>query len=567
MSNEETQNNSVNDSDNFDPDALEETSFDESNNNDEETDEDTEDLESSDIEENASEDEIDDEVDDDFDLDENPEDHPMKHSGSKYLSKYPTRILIGVLLIAGAIIIFALTDVDNKKKVSETDMSKVNIGDNSMFANAINDSAGTNGIIPEKSTDNSNNKDSVLNNDNQLSDNSKSDTLIQPYTPKLQLVDPNSGNYQYSENANNTLSRDPSQLEQQKEREIIAIRQQKIGLFTSSVNSSSKITHNFKELKNNAIGNSNNPYISSHGIDASSVYAGDTTSKLEYIQNERNRINAMLEDGTNNKFQQTLASMKSSSRNNGMFENGSSNNNGNNELSLGVISQNADGSMQTTVASSNGATNNRWELSSTVQIPKKYSVMTGSVIPATLITGINSDLPGQILAQVSQNVFDSPTGRYLLIPQGTRIIGSYDNGIIFGQERVLVSWNRLVFPDGKNIDIGSMNAADQSGYAGANDLVNNHYLRLFGSSLLLSVISAGVTYSQDKYSRNRDNSETTASGAMAQSLGNQMGQTTMQVIQKHMNISPTLEIRPGFRLNVMVTKDILFSKPYTNYDY
>lgn len=126
--------------------------------------------------------------------------------------------------------------------------------------------------------------------------------------------------------------------------------------------------------------------------------------------------------------------------------------------------------------------------------------------------------------------------------------------------------NRLIFPDGKTIDIGSMNGTDQAGYSGMNDLVNNHYLRLFTSSFLLSVISAGITYSQDKYTSNNENG-TTASSAMAQSFGNQMGNTTIQMIQKNMNISPTLEIRPGFKINVMVTKDIIFTKPYQNYDY
>lgn len=633
MSNEETQNNSANDNNNFDPDNLDQSStsiFDEplvdgskdnqnygsndnENNLDNSSEEASDEDELDDINDNDNdtddeiEDELDDELDDDLN-DENPEDEPMKHSGSKYLSKYPTRILVGVLLVAAAIIIFALADVDNKKKNSDTDMSKVNIGDNSMFANAINDSASSNGIIPEKTTlndsDNTNNSTNNLgtkddngaasaSSNNSNSNNKKPNTVLQPYNPKLELVDPNANNEQYSQvngPTNQSSLRYVSQFEQQREREILAIRQQKIGLFTNSVNSPSKIAHNFKELKSStsisgSIYSSNasngyiysnndyssNSYVSSNGGSHDSVYASDTSAKLEYIQNERNRINAMLQDGTNNRFQQTLASLKNSGGSFGGNEGGVSGVGGSgfdsNDLSLSVVSQNPDGSIQSTIASSNGTTSGKWELSSSVQIPKKYSVMTGSVIPATLITGINSDLPGQIIAQVSQNVYDSPTGRYMLIPQGTRIIGTYDNGIIFGQERVLVSWNRLVFLDGKNIDIGSMNAADQSGYAGVSDQVNNHYLRLFGSSLLLSVISAGVTYSQDKYAKNNNGSETTASGAMAQSLGNQMGQTTMQVIQKHMNVSPTLEIRPGFRLNVMVTKDILFSKPYMNYDY
>jgi type IV secretion system protein VirB10 len=103
--------------------------------------------------------------------------------------------------------------------------------------------------------------------------------------------------------------------------------------------------------------------------------------------------------------------------------------------------------------------------------------------------GINSDLPGQIMAQVAQNVYDTPTGKHLLIPQGSRLVGSYSSDVAYGQSRVLVAWQRIVFPDGKAMDIGTMPGADSAGYAGFNDQVNNHYLRLFGSAFLMS----GVT--------------------------------------------------------------------------
>lgn len=210
---------------------------------------------------------------------------------------------------------------------------------------------------------------------------------------------------------------------------------------------------------------------------------------------------------------------------------------------------------------------NRWELGSTMQTPKStYELQTGFVIPATLISGINSDLPGQIEGQVSKNVYDSPTGKHLLIPQGSRLVGAYSSNIKFGQARILVAWQRIVFPDGKSLDIGNMPGATGAGYAGLKDQVNNHYFRTFASAVLMSGITAGVTLSQDN-DNNSDSNSQRASDAMSEALGQQLGQLAAQMIARNLNVSPTLEIRPGFRFNVLVTKDIRFSKSYKPFDY
>ncbi|KWR74801.1 MULTISPECIES: TrbI/VirB10 family protein [Pseudomonas] len=209
----------------------------------------------------------------------------------------------------------------------------------------------------------------------------------------------------------------------------------------------------------------------------------------------------------------------------------------------------------------------RWRLDSALEAPRSpFELRAGYVVPATLVSGINSDLPGQIMAQVSQGVYDTPTGKYLLIPQGSRLVGSYSSDVAYGQSRVLVAWQRIVFPDGKAMDIGSMAGADSAGYSGFSDQVNNHYLRVFGSAFLMSGIVAGISLSQD---RNSDsyNDRQTASSAMSEALGQQLGQVTAQMIAKNLNIAPTLEIRPGYRFNVMVTKDMTFSKPYQAFDY
>lgn len=169
------------------------------------------------------------------------------------------------------------------------------------------------------------------------------------------------------------------------------------------------------------------------------------------------------------------------------------------------------------------------------------------------------------MAQVSQDVYDTPRGQHKLIPQGSRLVGSYTSDIAYGQSRILIGWQRIIFPDGKAMDIGSMPGADSAGYAGFKDQVNNHYFRLFGSAFLMSAVTAGVALSQPDQGPN--NSRPTASSAMSEALGQQLGQVTAQIISKNLNISPTLEIRPGYRFNVMVTKDITFSKPYKSFDY
>lgn len=207
---------------------------------------------------------------------------------------------------------------------------------------------------------------------------------------------------------------------------------------------------------------------------------------------------------------------------------------------------------------------NSWQLENKIDVPlSPYVLRTGFVIPGTLISGINSELAGKIVAQVSQNVYDTATGKHLLIPQGSKLNGIYSSEVSFGQGRLMVAWQRIIFPDGKALDIGSMPGSDSAGYSGLHDMVNNHYLRIFGSAVLLSGISAGISYSQN---RHKDDDKS-ASGALSEALGQQLGQTTMQLINKNMNIAPTIENRPGLRFNIVVIKDIVFSKPYKAFDF
>lgn len=215
----------------------------------------------------------------------------------------------------------------------------------------------------------------------------------------------------------------------------------------------------------------------------------------------------------------------------------------------------------------NATAGDRWQLDAGLEPPRSpYELRAGFVVPATLISGINSDLPGQIMAQVSQNVFDTATGHHKLIPQGARLVGRYSSDVAYGQARVLVAWQRIIFPDGKAMDIGAMPGADAAGNSGFTDGTNNHYLRLFTSAFLMSGVTAGIALSQNQDSSIYGNRQT-ASSALSEALGQQLGQVTAQLIAKNINIAPTLEIRPGYRFNVVVTKDLTFAKPYQPFDY
>jgi type IV secretion system protein TrbI len=183
-----------------------------------------------------------------------------------------------------------------------------------------------------------------------------------------------------------------------------------------------------------------------------------------------------------------------------------------------------------------------------------YVVQAGTVIPAALITGIRSDLPGQITAQVTEAVYDSPTGKYLLIPQGAKLIGQYDSSVAFGQSRVLLVWTRIIMPDGGSIVLERQPGADTQGYAGLEDEVDNHWGMLFKAAVLSTLLSVGAEAgtSQD---------ENNLVQAIRSGASNSISQTGQQIVQRQLNIQPTLTIRPGFPVRVIVTRDLVLA-PY-----
>ncbi|KQV83440.1 IncP-type conjugal transfer protein TrbI [Rhizobium sp. Root1220] len=189
-----------------------------------------------------------------------------------------------------------------------------------------------------------------------------------------------------------------------------------------------------------------------------------------------------------------------------------------------------------------------------------YELKRGSVIPATLITGINSDLPGRITAQISQNVYDSATGHYTLVPQGTKLLGRYDSKVSFGQNRVLVVWTDIIFPNGSTLQIGGMAGTDSEGNGGFNDRVDNHYIRTFGSAALVALIGTGIDMSMPESSTLA--TQDTASDAARRNFAETFGRVAEQTISKNLNVQPTIKIRPGYRFNVLVDQDIIFPGNY-----
>jgi type IV secretion system protein VirB10 len=184
-----------------------------------------------------------------------------------------------------------------------------------------------------------------------------------------------------------------------------------------------------------------------------------------------------------------------------------------------------------------------------------YIMQAGTVIPAALITGIESDLPGQITAQVTENVYDSPTGQYLLIPQGARLIGEYNSEVAYAQTRVQLIWTRLIMPDGRSIVLDNQPGADTEGYSGLQDGVNNHWGAIFEAALLSTFLSVGA----EAGTSNQENNLIQAIRSGASESFNQAGQ---QVVERELNTQPTLTIRPGFPVRVIVKHDLVLV-PYS----
>ncbi|CAH2406294.1 TrbI/VirB10 family protein [Mesorhizobium escarrei] len=183
-----------------------------------------------------------------------------------------------------------------------------------------------------------------------------------------------------------------------------------------------------------------------------------------------------------------------------------------------------------------------------------YVVQAGSVIAAALITGIRSDLPGEVTAQITQNVYDSPTGSYLLIPQGARLIGQYDSQVAFGQSRVLLVWNRLIMPDGTSIVLERQPGADAEGFSGLEDEVDHHWGQLFRAAALSTLLGVGTELGSS-------DDESDIAKAIRESAQDSASEVGQQIVRRQLDIQPTLTVRPGFPVRVIVNRDLVLA-PY-----
>jgi len=187
-----------------------------------------------------------------------------------------------------------------------------------------------------------------------------------------------------------------------------------------------------------------------------------------------------------------------------------------------------------------------------------WEVKAGTVIPAALITAINSDLPGEVIAQVTEPVYDHATGRTVLIPQGSRLIGQYDSQVAYGQERALIAWNRVIMPNGASINIGSMTGADLTGASGLHDRVNDHFAQLAKGILLSTLFSVGAASAQDAGARSSGGLVINSAGSGISNNAQAVGQ---RITERDLNRQPTLTVRAGWPLRVLVGKDMILA-PY-----
>ena len=186
--------------------------------------------------------------------------------------------------------------------------------------------------------------------------------------------------------------------------------------------------------------------------------------------------------------------------------------------------------------------------------PSPYTIMAGSLLAASLVTGLNSDLPGTAIAQITESAFDTATGEHLLIPQGSRLIGKYDSVVAFGQKRALVVWSRIILPNGDSVTIDNLPAADTAGYAGLEDNVDPHSWQILKGIGLATVfaISSELTLG---------NSGDTVVQALRQSIQTNTNQAGQRMVERELDVQPTITVRPGWPLRVIVTKDLVL-KPY-----
>ena len=212
-----------------------------------------------------------------------------------------------------------------------------------------------------------------------------------------------------------------------------------------------------------------------------------------------------------------------------------------------------------TAASASGGRSSAYEV---VARPAAHplTLRAGSVIPAALVTGMNSDLPGPVVAQVTRNVYDSATQRDVLIPAGTRLVGEYDDQIAYGQNRALVAWTQMLFPDGTSAELPGLPGADLEGYAGLSDRVDRHYGRVFGSALLLAAVGAGVEMAAPN--DRGIGFDVSPQEVASRQIAIELSRIATETVRQDLRVEPTVRVSPGYRFYVLLARDLPFAGPY-----
>jgi type IV secretion system protein VirB10 len=194
----------------------------------------------------------------------------------------------------------------------------------------------------------------------------------------------------------------------------------------------------------------------------------------------------------------------------------------------------------------------------------RLELKAGTVIPGLLITGLNSDLPGAVLGQVSANVYDSATGNYVLIPQGSRIMGAYDSKVSHGQKRIGIVWNRIIYPDGSSLNISGSPGTDLAGYSGIKGRVDNHYGQLLSAAFFSSVFAGAADIATGgRNNSNSGNESKSIRDVIVETAGAEIAAIGAKMADRALDIQPTIKIKPGQRFNVMVQQDVVFLQSWT----
>jgi type IV secretory pathway VirB10-like protein len=183
----------------------------------------------------------------------------------------------------------------------------------------------------------------------------------------------------------------------------------------------------------------------------------------------------------------------------------------------------------------------------------------GTIVPAELLTDVNSDLPGEIVAQVTRDVFDSPTQRFVLLPKGSRLVGKYDDAVALGQHRLLIAWTRLLLPDGREIALPGLQATDERGASGIIGSVDSHIGQQFGDALLLSLLGAGVELSQPGGGTGAFGVPSVGQVA-GSALGQQLSEVALELVRRHADVPPTIEVPLGSRFNVYINHNLVLPR-------